>query len=206
MKKIVIILLLVLPAVLMSQNLKLGIYAGVNDDTRTSKTHNFTQTGSEVDFKSENSYNYGLVALLKLPLKISVSTSILYTRKKVSTYWSGPADGPVNATLYFDYLSIAPKLEYNPLLGLYINAGPSIDFKVNTKLEQSGNYVEDLDEIMETNDVRIGMLLSVGYRLDLFNNSALAAELSYDLGLTDTNERYGGKYSTSRAGLIFYFR
>lgn len=197
---------IVFQGVLYSQNLRIGVYAGVNNDTRTSKNHHYVQSGREVKFNSENSYNYGLVASLKFLPIIDLNTSVLYTRKKVSTEFSGPADGPVNATLYFDYISIAPKVELNPILGLYFNVGPSIDFQVNTKMEQTGAYVENKDEIEESESIRFGMLFSIGYRLDFMNNNAIAAELAYDLGLSETNEKYGGKYSTTRAALIFYFR
>jgi len=206
MKKYLLFVILFSQTVLMAQGLRLGIIAGVNNETRTSKGHNFNFAGRETEFKSENSYNYGLVGVFKLFPSLNVNTSLMFTRKKVSTVWSGPADGPVEAKLYFDYISLSPKLEYNPFLGLYINAGPSLDLKINTKLEQRGAYVEDSDEIAGTNDLRFGMLFSLGYRLDFLNNSALAAEVSYDVGLTDTNSRYGGKYSTSRAALIFFFR
>jgi len=201
MKKIIIILAFFLQTNLMSQNLKFGVNASINNETRTSIPHNYSLSGKDTFFNSETSYNYGITVLYKLISNIYINTSVLYSVKKVSTVFSGPADGPIYVDLRFDYISIAPKIEINPIFGLYVNAGPSIDFKVNTELNQSRYSAK----VNETNSVRFGILMSVGYRIDFHNNNAFAAEFSYDKGLSSTHPDYGGIYSTSRAGLIFYF-
>lgn len=206
MKKFTLIFIIAIQSILLSQELNYGVSSSVNMNTTTSQGHDFTQNRSSVGFKSERSYNFGLVALFNFHPKIALNTSFLFTSKLVSTHWSGPADGPVDATLHFYFLSLSPKLEYNPLFNFFLNAGPSIDFRINTKLEQTGDYVEDINEIRETNIVRLGLQFSLGYKLEITNSIWIAPEISYDLALTDTNPIYGGKYSTTRIGLALFIK
>lgn len=204
MRSAMIVLMLSFSSLLAAQGPYYGILIGQNVHTATSLR--LTENGIESPFASRPSVNLGLVVSYPLTERIDIHTSVMYSSKVVTNRWSGPADGPVDATLYFHSISIAPKLQVNPFYGLYVNAGPSIDIKADTRLAQRGAYVSDSDEVPRTEAVRFGAVCSAGYAVELFDGFHIAPELSYDLGLSDTNSRLGGRYSSTRVNLQFFMR
>ena len=204
MKKYFLLFMILQCSTILPQDLEYGIIVGKNFNTITSKPQNYNQTGENVDFNSRQSYNLGFISTYKLSNYFDLSASLLYINNIVSTNWSGPADGNVDATLFYRYISLSPKLQITPILDLYLSTGPTLDFNIDTKLELKGDYVTDSKEIPSTEPLRIGANFCVGYKFYLFKGLSLAPEYSYDMGVSNTNKVYGGKYSTSRLSVIFF--
>lgn len=203
--KILLLLVVLLSTITFSQHVEYGINTSLSVRTTTSKPHNFIQTGRETDYESVSSFNFGIETLFNLSELINFSASLGYTTKVVSTIFSGPADGLVNATLHFNYISILPAVVFNPFGEFYLRAGPVFDFLVDTKMEQQGDYVKDRDMIEMSKTLRYGLIAAAGYKFPLSAKISLTPEIAYDLGLSETDRLYGGKYSSLRAGLSLYF-
>lgn len=206
MRMTLLLLPLLLSSLLTAQEARYGILLEQNFSTVASAPHTLNAVGAAEAFRSRSSWNIGLVSLHPLSEHIAVQTSVVYSNKVVEAEWAGPADGPVEAVLHFGYLSLSPKLQVFLFDGLFLNAGPSLDIKVDTKLEQRGAYVNDQDEVSSSNALRFGAVCSAGFMVPLVNGVWLAPAVSYDLGVTNTNDAFGKRYSSVRAGVQVYFR
>jgi hypothetical protein len=201
MKKTLLGALLFLPLVAMSQSLRYGICVGIMPSTTVSEPHHFTGTGAPEGFTSRTTYNVGATAIYFLGRDFSLNAAIQYTSKSVSTHRQGLADGDVLATLHFNYLRFAPRLQYNPFGNFVIVAGHLLDISLNNSLNASGDWPANQTPIPSTKDYRLGGLFSIGHLIEISSSIVILPVISYDLGFSTTNEVYGKRYSSTEISL-----
>ena len=197
MKKMLLVACLLLPLVATSQSARYGITVGVMPTTTASEPHYFTPTRTPEGFTSNTTYNVGVTAIFSLGNGFSLNPALKCTNKSVSTTWQGVADGDVSATLHFTHLSFVPRVQHNPFGGLMVGAGPVVDVNLSSSETVVGDWGPGPYPIPYTKHFRFGTLFSVGYLLEVGDRILILPELSYDLGLTNTNDIYGGRYSST---------
>ncbi|MCH8011037.1 MAG: outer membrane beta-barrel protein [Candidatus Marinimicrobia bacterium] len=206
MKNVLLLALVFQPLIVQAQILRYGMTFGILPNTATSESHYFTHAETPLGFSSRTTYAVGVVALLHLRDEVLINSAAKFTSKSVSTHRVGEADGPVFMTLMFNYLSLVSKVQYRLLNGLIIGAGPVLDVNLNSRLEATGDFPAIQKPIPETKKIRFGVIVSIGYLIDLGIVLAVLPELSYDVGLSNTNDAYGGRYSSIEFSISFLLR
>jgi hypothetical protein len=118
--------------------------------------------------------------------------SLTYLSNKILSPTFGPADGPAQIRLQYDYLLIVPKLQLNSDFGLFITAGPSLGFKLKAESifesEYEGVwYVSPPQTIESANSIRLGATVGIGVRFTT-GFVTLVPEINYDHGFTNVRE------------------
>lgn len=201
MKKFILLFLFILPLTATSQTTKYGITIGVVPTTTVSESHHFTGTGAPEGFTSRAAYSAGFAAIFPLSRDFAIDAGIQYTGKSVSTRRQGLADGDVLATLDFMYVRFVSRVQYNPVGGFVLTAGPVFDLIRSNSLDAVGDWPRTQNPIPGTRSYRVGAMVSTGYMLEIGTRMVLLPELSYDKGLSKTSDYYGGRYSSTEFSL-----
>jgi hypothetical protein len=196
MKKVLLLMALMLFPLVAAPQTKYGVTVGILPGTSVSESHHFSGDRSPVGFNSKATYSAGITALMPLGGRSMLHTTIKYVSRTVSTFRYGPADGALFLTLNYRSLNLSTKFSYNLLNVLNIGIGPSVDLNLANSEHQVGDYaIPNPRQISGTENLRLGGVISLGYMLDVWKSVSIFPELSYELGLSKTNEFYGGRYS-----------
>lgn len=204
MKTALSLAFLLLPSVLHAQQSAYGVTLGIVTNTAASEPHHITQDRSTVGFTSRTAYAVGLTALFCISDNFWIHSSFGYTGNSIHTTLLGPADHPLSTTLHFDYLRFSPKLQFRLFGGLIVGTGPVLDLNVKSSLDaidEIENSPVTLSPIPGTREIRAGALFSTGYLMEFGTRLVVLPEVTYDLGLSNTNDYYGGKYSSAQFSL-----
>ena len=169
MKKAIIVLtILLIPALSLQANFRIGAKAGVNlakatFSTEDLKTENFTgfQVGPIVEFTGLA--GFGLDAAILYSQHGLKSTELDYEEKV------GTLDIPVNLKMKFSLMD---------LIGCYLTAGPYISFKLEDKVFSSSGKIQE-----QWKSKNFGAGLNFGGGVELMKN--LQIGVNYQLALND---------------------
>jgi len=201
MNKNIIIIIILFQSVALAQRFQYGIEISKNLETYTSSKHNIVQVRNMlIPFKSKHSYNAGINVVYNWNPQISILGSLSFTKYKVETWMTGADDGEVNVELNFKYISFSPQIVVNPIWGILLSMGPSMDFLVNSDF--GGDYTH---KIKGSNNSRTSLNMKLGYKIILLHNISVVPNFSHNLGLTETHSNLGKRYSSSRIGILLLF-
>jgi hypothetical protein len=201
MKQILLLIFLALPCVAVSQQFAYGVTISFVPLTSVSQEPPFLFPNFSGEVTSRPSVEAGLIVKFTMGENLSLNTSIEYRSKLISAQWHRGVKGALPAILTFHSLGFIPRLEYNPFASVLVGCGPVVDFNLGSFLEVDGEKQLNWDPIAGTKNVRLGAVVSVGYLIEVGPELLMIPELSYDIGLTQTNALIGEKYSSMRLSI-----
>ena len=159
-KSFLFLVMFLVPLVLQSQGIGVGIKAGANWAN---------QDVANVDIQSVTDYHIGGFVNVNFSDKWGITPEVLYSA--YASEWD-------NAKVDLDYVAIPVMLRYKPINLLSLEAGPQFSFLTKANVENVG----DVKDQLKSND--FGLAFGAGVHLPL----GFSAGARYVLGFSDIND------------------
>ncbi|HBH23212.1 MAG TPA: hypothetical protein DDY13_07290 [Cytophagales bacterium] len=144
MKKALLTFLLIVvgsTTIIAQPQIKFGIRAGLN----YTNTSVISEISVAIDHKYRFSYHTGIVSLVTLNDKISISPELLYSSKG----YKSPAQANTNPSgdvyVHYNYLSVPILLNYHLTDKIYLSLGPEFNYMLSAKSKFDSGSIDLFD-------------------------------------------------------------
>lgn len=195
---ITILLVVVVSTSLFAQlNLNFGIRAGANYANNVFKT---SETSILSNFLEENeyrlSYHFGIVSLIKLNEKISISPELLFSSKGYRIDGDQNSNQNGDTKFQYNYISFPIFLNFHLRKRFQLNLGPEFNYLVAAKAKLTSETVNLLD-ILDFNRFEFGL----GGGVSAFLTDELSISIRYFHGLTTVLDQFTSIQLTGIQGI-----
>ena len=184
MKKIILVGAIALFGAMNAQT-RFGLKAGAN----------LSSVSNLDDSKAKFGFYAGAFANIPIAESFSIQPEVLYNGKGVGY------DGPGDAKMTLDYISVPVLFQYKATPQFYLEAGPEFSFLISSKVKSDAGSADFKDFV---NGFDLGIGLGAGYNF----TSNFGANIRYVAGVTDIakdNEGDSAKNGVFQLGVTYTF-
>jgi len=195
-----------------ASNIGVGVRAAFNYNSMYGLSDDWNVYADDADAPAGIGFEAGLAAKFQVLPFMQFTPEVLFNYAALSQ-----DDGDITRDFKQMGIEIPLLLRVNPLMGLFLTVGPTLEFNVSDEekvdfgtmtIKGVGNVTHDWDEGFERNSFQFGLTLGAGYYfMDQFY-----ADFRLNMGFTEVYkgesilvDLSGGKQMTYKIGLGYWF-